>query len=146
MIASPMDDKQILLVKLSWSNVYRRPEMVQDIFLKKLDQVSSELYKLSKSHKLSQSFISTVNLVVLNLQVLPAIKVDLNKIVKEYCDCGFDRSAFNSMVVAFLLTMEKMMGSSWTAETQESWVMAIATVSHRYNEAHRKLQKANSVL
>jgi hypothetical protein len=135
-----MNEKQILLVKLSWSNAYRRPEIIEEVFLKKLKDVAPSLRRMMRYAPLSKNFVSNLNFIVLNIQEAHTLKSELNNIIKEYCACGFDRVAFNSMIIAFLLTMKKILGNNWTMEIQNAWVMTIATMSHRYNEATRSVQ------
>ena len=128
-----MDERQILLVKVSWSNIYKRQELFEAIFLKQFRNQCPQQNNYSK-HKTFKEISNLINLLVLNIHSFQNIFTPLDAQVKIFEEHGFDREGFNNLVQAFLLTLEKIQGSAWNVEVKSAWVIAIATFSYKYTE------------
>lgn len=128
-----MDERQILLVKVSWSNLYKRPELFETVLLKQFKNLCPQLH-LNGNEKLFKGLGNLINLLVLNIHSFQNIYQQLDAEVKVFEKLGFDREGFNSLVLAFLLTLERIQGNAWNVETKSAWVMAIASFSYKYSE------------
>jgi hypothetical protein len=45
-----------------------------------------------------------------------------------YSDRGITRAFYDSLLVAFLISLEKKIGRRWTAEIREAWIFTFASV------------------
>lgn len=129
----PMDERQILLVKVSWSNLYKRPELFEAVLLKQFRNLCPQ-FNLGSNHKPFKGICHLINLMVLNIHSFQSVFAPLDAEVKIFEERGFDKEVFNSLVLAFLLTLEKIQGNAWNVEIKSAWVMAIASFSYKYSE------------
>ena len=127
-----MDERQILLVKVSWSNIYKRPELFEAVFLKQFRNQCPQ--NNHSKHKTFKEISNLINQMVLNIHSFQNIFGSLDGHVKVFEEHGFDREGFNNLVQAFLLALEKLLGSAWNVEVKSAWVIAIATFSYKYAE------------
>lgn len=125
-----MTEKQILLVKHSWSYLASQLEETAAVFSKKLMQVMPELKSLFKKTE-AEAFhevMITVNQLVYALPDVRKAEEEILRLIEKFSRRGMSSTEYDGALIAFLLTLEKKLGKSWTQELRESWVFILASV------------------
>ena len=99
-----------------------------------------------KKAKLLSGVGSLINNVVLNLHTFSAVSRDLASTIKVFEEQGCDKESFNNMILAFLLTIEKILGKDWNVALKGAWVMIIASLSYKYTEMQSREVLASRVV
>jgi hemoglobin-like flavoprotein len=141
-----MTEKQILLVKHSWSYVASHLDDLVGTFGKKVAQVSPELKPLLKrvnDENGLHSILTTINQVVATLPEFNKAEQQVLLLLAAYAGKGISRENYDAVLIAFLLTLEKKLGKHWSAEIRESWIYCFASIHHHFI---RQLQLASTLL
>jgi hemoglobin-like flavoprotein len=130
-----MNEKQILLIKHSWSYAAGNAERVNQNMFKHLSQLEPETKSVfdSSARLNSQQFSSIINLIVLKFQKPAELCKDLKALAEKHPELQLMAMYYDSLVIAFLMTMKKMLGDVWTNEVSDAWAMAFATINHNIN-------------
>lgn len=134
-----MDEKQILLVKVSWSFLNKKPDLFEEIFIKKLLAVCPQIGD-SRKNEYFKGISNLINMLVLNIHSFQNTYELLDPFVKKLEIEGCDKHSYNKIVRAFLSSIEKLHGNDWDLDTKTSWVMAITSLSYRYSERLATIQ------
>ena len=127
-----MDERQILLVKVSWSTLYKRPELVEESLARQFKKICPQFDNLDKDTFNGLSML--INSLVLNIHTFQNVYSLLNSRVKDFEYRGCTRETFNKLVQAFLQAIEKIHGKAWNIEIKSAWVIVIASISSKYSQ------------
>lgn len=131
-----MTEKQILLVKHSWSYVTGHLEDVSALYCKKLAKLMPEFRSLipdpGKNPEGTHLIISTINQLVSAIPDFQKAEKDILILLTAYADKGITRTDYDSALIAFLFTMEKKLGKKWTNETREAWIFAFSALHQHF--------------
>jgi hypothetical protein len=126
-----MTEKQILLVKHSWSYVSGQLDDLCPLFGKKFVLLCPEskptIKRLTKENRL-HDLMMTVNHLVIALPDLVKAEKQLLLLLAAYSDLEISRNYYDSALIAFLMTLEKKLGKNWTLEIRDSWIFVFASV------------------
>jgi hemoglobin-like flavoprotein len=126
-----MTEKQVLLVKHSWSYVTGQLDDLYPIFNKKLGHLCPELKPLLKrlnKEKRLAIIMTAINHMVAALPDLQKAEKQLLLALAEYSDLDISRSYYESALIAFLMTLEKKLGKNWTEEIRDAWIFIFASM------------------
>ena len=140
-----MTDRQILLVKHSWSYVASQRDDVCKSLKKNLaflcPEIKSVIKKLDREKRMAGLMVS-VNQLVVALPDLQKAEKEFLLMLAEYADAGISKSYYDSAVIAFLMTLEKKIGRNWTQEMRDSWIFIFVTM---HQQILRQLQLSSVV-
>jgi hemoglobin-like flavoprotein len=129
-----MTERQVLLVKHSWSYQTGQLENLSTLFTKKLLALNPEL-KLMMRRTVGESgaysLMIVLNQVVASLPNLPKAHQSIQLIVAQYAALGITRADYENALIAFLLVLEKRLGKNWTDETREAWIFIFSSLYHQ---------------
>jgi hemoglobin-like flavoprotein len=123
-----MTDKQVLLVKHSWSYVASQLDEISSLFSKKLLQLHPE-FKTSTSIRPEAllKLMQTVHHLVASLPDFKKAEKELLLLTAEYSNQGITKDIYDSILICFLITLEKKIGKNWSAEIREAWIFVLAS-------------------
>lgn len=126
-----MTERQILLVKNSWSYAIVRSEEAGLLFYDRLFEIAPELKSLFKTEPRDQArkLISMVTLMVSNLQKLGEIMDEIKSLAIRHRKYGVDPAYYRIVGAAFLWTLQQGLKEKWTEELEEAWADAYTIIS-----------------
>ncbi len=129
-----MTEKDILLVKHSWTYIASQSESVADSFLKNLKRLNPEqreLYKIPEREGSHRLLFNTLHRLVVALPALTRSEGELKDLARQFSNFGLTRTDYDNATIAFLITMEKKLGKVFSQEIRESWVVLFATLARQ---------------
>ena len=129
---SKMTEKQILLVKKSWS-FFREidPVLIGDVFYSKLFLNNPQLKNLFHSSREDQArkLIDMLSVIVGRLDNLEELNDEIRKLAERHVHYGVKESHYNAVSVALLWTLQQGLGRDWNKEIKEAWVVCFDELS-----------------
>lgn len=118
-----MTDRQILLVKNSWSYVIVNGEEAGQLFYSRLFEVAPSVRHLFKSDAKEQArkLMNMVTLIVTKLQKLDEIMNDVKSLAQRHIKYGAEPAHYAVVGECLLWTLQQGLGSKWSTETEEAW-------------------------
>jgi hemoglobin-like flavoprotein len=129
-----MTEKQVLLVKHSWSYQTGQLETLGTLFTKKLIALNPELkvtLKRTVGELRTHSLMLALNQIVAALPNLRKAHQNIQQIVTEYAALGMTRADYENALIAFLLALEKRLGKNWNGEMREAWIFIFSSLYHQ---------------
>ncbi len=126
-----MTEKQVLIVKHSWSYVANQLDDTSALFCKNLFRLLPDLKPILKKRdqeKGANEIMDTVNRIVTTLPDFSKVEKEIRIMQTEYANLGITPSDYDSALFAFLMTLEKKTSKIWSNEARDSWVFAFASV------------------
>jgi nitric oxide dioxygenase len=135
-----MTERQILLVKNSWSYMIVKSEEISFLFYNRLFEIAPELKSMFKTEPRDQSqkLITMITLIVSKLQKLEEIQEEIKILAIRHRRYGVDTAYYRIFGAAFIWTLQRGLTGKWTEELEEAWVEVYALIS----EAMIKNQQA----
>jgi hemoglobin-like flavoprotein len=132
-------DKQILLVKNSWSYVVTDAEAAGKIFYQRLFDVAPGVRNLFHGDIKFQArkLMNMVTLIVTKLHKLDEIMDEVKSLAVRHNRYGAEPAHYTVVGQCLLWTLEKGLGDKWNDETREAWVVVYGVLS----DAMIKIQK-----
>jgi hemoglobin-like flavoprotein len=126
-----MTERQILLVKNSWSFVIVKSEEAGLLFYDRLFEIAPELRPLFKSHPKDQAqkFVNMVTLVVARLQKLDEIIDDIKALARRHNQYGVKTAYYRIVGAALIWTLQQGLSDKWNDELEEAWIDMYAMLS-----------------
>ncbi len=125
-----LNPRQTLLIKVSWSHLSSRLEEFGDTFYKILFDLEPSLKPMFKNDMevQQQKFSAMVNHIVAHIQHTPKLDGELHQMGQRHIDYGVEPKHYDTLMIAFLLALEKRLKRKWDNETKEAWTMAFVYV------------------
>jgi hemoglobin-like flavoprotein len=135
-----LNTRQTLLVKLSWSYFSNRLEEFGDTFYRILFDMEPALRPmfLNDMEVQRRKFSAMMNHIVWQLTNPNQVKGDIRRLGSRHIDYGVRPEHYDTLMIAFLLTMERKLKSKWDNETKEAWTMALVYIMSEMKKAYRK--------
>jgi hemoglobin-like flavoprotein len=126
-----MTERQILLIKNSWSFVIVRSEESGLMFYERLFDIAPELQALFKSHPKEQAlkFVQMITLVVSRLQKLDEILDELKALALRHNRYGVKTAYYRIAGAAFIWMLQQLLEDKWTEELEEAWIEVYTLMS-----------------
>lgn len=127
-----MTDRQIQLVKESWSYVIVNSEAAGQLFYSRLFEVAPWVKHMFKSDPKDQArkLMSMVTVVVTKLHKLDSILEEIKGLSKRHDKYGAKREHYAIVGQSLIWTLAKGLGDRWNKETEEAWVAAFTILSN----------------
>jgi nitric oxide dioxygenase len=128
-----LTDRQVLIIKLSWSYISIRLDDFGAAFYKILFELDPSLREMFKSDmgKQMKKFGEMVNHIVSQLQSVEALEVDFNKLGESHAGFGVRYEHYDTVAIAFLLALKKTLRRKMSDETHEAWTMAFSMIAQK---------------
>jgi hemoglobin-like flavoprotein len=129
-VVTMLSPRQTLLIKVSWSYLSGRLEEFGDTFYRILFDLEPSLRGMFKNDIATQQekFSAMVNHIVAHIQHTPELGTELSHLGHRHVDYGVEARHYDTMMIAFLLALEKRLKRKWDNETKEAWTMAFVYV------------------
>lgn len=126
-----MTERQILLVKNSWSYVVINAEEAGELFYSRLFEVAPAVRSMFKHDQKDQArkLMNMVTLMVANLQKLDDIMNGINLLAQRHGKYGAQPEHYKVVGECLLWTLEQGLGDKWNDELQEAWTAVYITLS-----------------
>lgn len=126
-----MTERQILLVKNSWSYVVVNSEEAGLLFYKRLFEVAPSVEHMFTTDKKEQArkLMSMVTLVVTKLQKLDDILNEVKMLAQRHGKYGAQPAHYKVVGECLLWTLAKGLGDRWDKETEQAWIAAYTILS-----------------
>ncbi|QHT67514.1 hemin receptor [Rhodocytophaga rosea] len=118
-----MTDRQILLVKHSWSFVIIRSEEAGELFYNKLFELHPELRPMFKNDLVFQAkkLIAMVTVMITKLQKMDDIMPEIHALAQRHVGYGTRPEHYAVVGKALVWMLEQGLGNRWTDETRVAW-------------------------
>jgi len=126
-----MTERQILLVKNSWSYVVINSQEAGELFYNRLFEVAPAVRSLFKHDQKEQArkLMNMVTLVVTKLQKLDDIMNEVKLLAQRHGKYGAQPEHYKVVGECLLWTLEQGLGNKWNPELQEAWATVYITLS-----------------
>ena len=126
-----MTERQILLVKKSWSYIIANGEEAGETFYQRLFEVAPQLRPMFKTAipEQSRKLISMVTLIVSKLHKLEIVIEEIKYLAKRHTSYGAKPLHYKIVGECLLWTLEKGLGEKWNDESAMAWKEAYTILS-----------------
>jgi hemoglobin-like flavoprotein len=127
-----MTEREILLVKNSWSFVVTNSEEAGQLFYNRLFEVAPGLKHMFKGDPKHQArkLMNMVTLIVAKLQKLDEIMFEIKALAQRHGNYGAKPEHYAVVGECLLWTLEQGLGDKWTKETKEAWTKVYTILSN----------------
>jgi hemoglobin-like flavoprotein len=126
-----MTEKQILLVKHSWSYLAGQLDDVTIVFAKNIIALDPTLKPLTQQltieNKLREVLI-TVNDFVACLPNFERAEKKVLLLITNFSNFNVTRKSYDIAILAFLQALHKMLGETWDQEIHDAWLTALTSM------------------
>jgi hemoglobin-like flavoprotein len=136
-----MTEKQVLIVKHSWSYVANQLDDTNALFCKNLLRLLPDIKPILEKRtqeKGANEIMYIVNRIVTTLPDFSKVETEIRMMQKEFETLGITRSDYDSALSAFLMTLEKNTYKIWSLETRDSWVFVFASITQHIRKLNLK--------
>jgi hemoglobin-like flavoprotein len=126
-----MTEREILLVKNSWSFVVTNSEEAGRLFYNRLFEVAPGVQDMFKSEPKDQArkLMNMVTLIVAKLQKLDEIMFEIKALSQRHGKYGAKPEHYAVVGECLLWTLEQGLGDKWNKETKEAWTKVYGVLS-----------------
>ena len=126
-----MNEKQIQLVKESWSLVATNPEAAGKLFYGRLFEVAPGVRHMFKGEITEQSrkLMGMLAMIVSKLHKLDTLIDEIKMLAKRHDKYGAKREHYQVVGECLIWTLNRGLGEHWNKETEEAWVAAYTLLS-----------------
>lgn len=126
-----MTERQLLIIKSSWSSVMQQPQEAGELFYQKLFEINPSLQALFKNDQELQTrkFISMMTVFVSKLQHTEELANVLDALAKRHVGYGAKVSHYPMVGKALLAVLAQQLDQRWNLETQQAWELMYQTVA-----------------
>lgn len=126
-----MTDRQILLVKNSWSFVIVNSEEAGQLFYSRLFEVAPEVRHMFKGNTKEQAkkLMNMVTLIVSKLQKLDDILDEIKHLAQRHGKYGAHPAHYAVVGECLIWTLQQGLAEKWNTEVEEAWVKVYGILS-----------------
>ncbi|MFN0189629.1 MAG: globin domain-containing protein [Bacteroidia bacterium] len=120
-----LTEKEIKLIKNSWGKVRGiQPELIGDVFYRKLFIDIPELKRMFDSSTISQSIklVDMLSLIVARLERLDELTEEIKQLAKRHVGYGVKDKHYEYVGAALIWTLNQALRSEWNSELEAAWV------------------------
>ena len=141
-----MTERQILLIKNSWSFVIVKSEETGELFYHRLFEIAPEVEPLFKGRVRLQAgkLMSMLTFIVSKLQHLDDITSEIEALAKRHNQYQIKIEYYALVGEALLWTLEKGLAEKWNNELKDAWVNVYYTLAETMINASQKLETTPS--
>jgi hemoglobin-like flavoprotein len=118
-----MTERNILIIKNSWSYMISLPDKPGVMFYEQLFEVAPQLIPMFKSDLEQQQnkFSDMVTYMVAKLQNMDDIQNEIDALAKRHVHYGAKPEHYQLVGEALISTMRNSLGDIWDEETSQAW-------------------------
>ena len=118
-----MTERQILLVKNSWSYVVINSEEAGELFYSRLFEVAPAVRSMFKHDQKEQArkLMNMVTYIVTKLQKLDEIMGEVKSLAQRHGKYGVKPHYYQIVGSSLLWTLKEGLGDKWNTETEQAW-------------------------
>jgi nitric oxide dioxygenase len=118
-----MTDRQILIIKASWSAAMVRSQETGDLFYQKLFELAPALLPLFCNDRELQvrKFTSIMTVLIRSIQYTDQLVTELEELALRHTQYGAKPEDYPVTGTALLWALQQQLGDQWDAETEEAW-------------------------
>ncbi len=137
-----MTERQLLIIKSSWSAVMQQPQEAGESFYQKLFEIDPSLQALFKNDPELQTrkFISMMTVFVSKLQYTEELADVLDALAKRHVGYGVQVSHYQIVGKALMAMLALQLEALWNQETQQAWELMYQTVADSMISAAAEVQ------
>jgi len=126
-----MTERQILLVKNSWSYIVVDSEGAGQLFYNRLFEIAPGIKHMFTTDPKEQArkLMNMVTLIVTKLQKLDEILSEIKNLASRHGKYGAKPEHYAVVGECLLWTLEKGLGEKWNNETKEAWVKVYSVLA-----------------
>ncbi len=127
-----MTERQILLVKNSWSFVITNAETAGELFYARLFEVAPSVRHMFKGDTKEQAkkLMNMVTLIVTKLQKLDEIIGEVKSLAQRHGKYGAQPAHYTVVGECLIWTLKQGLAEKWTDETEEAWVVVYGILAN----------------
>ena len=139
-----MTERQILLVKNSWSYVIVNADEAGQLFYKRLFEVAPEVKPLFKSDIKEQArkLMNMVTYIVTKLQKLNEIVDEVKSLAQRHGKYGVKPHYYQVVGSSLIWTLKEGLGDKWNVETEQAWTAVYTTLADAMIKAQLETKAA----
>jgi hemoglobin-like flavoprotein len=126
-----MTERQIQLVKESWSHVSPISDVAGDLFYNRLFEVAPGVRSMFTGDMRQQSrkLMGMLSMIVSKLDKLETLLDEIKMLAQRHDKYGAQPAHYQVVGECLIWTLAKGLGEKWNKETEESWVAAYTILS-----------------
>jgi nitric oxide dioxygenase len=126
-----MTERQILLVKNSWSYVIVNADEAGQLFYNRLFEVAPEVKPMFKGDIKEQSrkLMNMVTYIVTKLQKLDEIMGEVRSLAQRHGKYGVKPHYYQIVGSTLLWTLKEGLGDKWNTETEQAWTTVYSALA-----------------
>lgn len=118
-----MTDRNILIIKNSWSHLIRQSDEAGSLFYDRLFELDPELKAMFPADMEAQAkkLMDMITFMVTNLQSMSGIKQDIESLAVRHAGYGTRPQHYITVGSALIWVLEQSLGDLWNQETIQAW-------------------------
>ena len=138
-----MTERQILLVKHSWSYVIVHSEEAGREFYARLFEVAPQVRSMFPNDIRSQAkkLMDMVTLMVVKLQKMDVLLEEVRLLAKRHVKYGAYSEHYAVVGECLIWTLRNGLGEKWNAEMEDAWLTLYSKISEAMMEQHHLAEK-----
>jgi hemoglobin-like flavoprotein len=127
-----MTERQILLVKNSWSYIIVKSEEAGETFYSRLFEVAPAVRPMFKGDQKDQArkLMNMVTLIISKLQKLDDILNEIKMLAQRHNKYGAKPEHYKVVGECLLWTLKKGLAEKWNKELEEAWIAVYSILSN----------------
>lgn len=119
-----MTDRNVLIIKNSWSYIITQSDHVGESFYKKLFELDPCLIPMFQNdieHQ-AKKMMDMLTYMVMNLQNMQNIQDDIDALAKRHVHYGTKPEQYQTVGQALIWVLQNSLGDEWDEEIGQSWM------------------------
>jgi len=118
-----MTDRNILIIKTTWSYTITQPELTGELFYEKLFELNPSLKLMFPSNMEQQvkKLIDMITYMVTHLQTMEGIQKDIDAMAVRHAGYGVRKEHYQNVGDALIWVLENRLEDLWSDESRIAW-------------------------
>ena len=118
-----MTDRNMLIIKSTWSYVITQPDIAGEMFYEKLFELDPHLKPMFQSNMEHQikKLMNMITFMVTNLQTMQETQMEIEALAKRHVQYGTHDEHYPCVGQALIWVLEHSLGERWNDETGKAW-------------------------
>ena len=119
-----MTDRNILIIKNTWSYVIIQSDLAGKMFYEKLFELAPALKPMftSDTEQQAKKLMDMITFMVTNLQTMEEIQTQIEALAKRHATYGTRVEHYIPVGKALIWVLEQTLGELWDEETEKAWM------------------------